>query len=133
MDVEPVAQGRSAPLGATLVTGARTSAYSRNTVTMSNCALFDHVDDARPSRVIVLDPRTHRTDHYWHVFVLGMSHGQLYVFRADGSFDRTDGLRFDATKLCSIPMESASARPGSIAARRPASPETTPPLHSRAS
>jgi glycogen operon protein len=86
--------------------------------------LFDRVDDARPSRVIALDPRIHRTYHYWHAFVPGTTHGQLYAFRVHGSYDPTNGLRFDATKILLDPYGKCVARPnkyrraGSLPARR---------------
>ena len=37
--------------------------------------------------MIELDARTHRTYHYWHVFVPGIRAGQIYAYRADGPFD----------------------------------------------
>jgi len=43
--------------------------------------LFDDVDAPSPSRVIDLDPRANRTYHYWHVFVPGITAGQLYAYR----------------------------------------------------
>ncbi len=65
----PIAAGRSYPLGATLRDGGvNFSVFSKHADRVELC-LFDHVDDARPARVIALDPRTHRTYHYWHVFV----------------------------------------------------------------
>jgi len=74
---EPVAQGCSFPLGATLCDGgANFSVFAKHSKGVELC-LFDHVDDARPSRVIALDPRIHRTYHYWHAFVPGTTHGQL--------------------------------------------------------
>jgi isoamylase len=39
--------------------------------------LFDHVDDAKPSRIIRVDAVGNRTYHYWHVFVPGLKGGQI--------------------------------------------------------
>ena len=57
----PVARGRSFPLGATLRDGgANFSVFSKHSTGVELC-LFDGVGDARPARVIALDPRTQ-----WH-------------------------------------------------------------------
>jgi glycogen operon protein len=46
--------------------------------------LFDDVAAPQPARVIELDPRTHRTYHYWHVFVPDEVAISLYLWRALG-------------------------------------------------
>jgi pullulanase/glycogen debranching enzyme len=75
----PIAPGRSYPLGARLRDDrVNFSVFSKYSTGVELC-LFDHVDDARPARLIALDPRTHRTYHYWHVFVPGVAPGQLYA------------------------------------------------------
>jgi isoamylase len=90
--------GRSAPLGATVEQGGvNFSVYSRDAARI-DLLLFDR-EDARPSRVIQLDPSANRTYHYWHVFVPGLQPGQLYGYRAHGPFDPSRGLRFDASKV----------------------------------
>ena len=60
--------------------------------------LFDREDDARPERVIPIDP-THRTYHYWHVFVPGVQPGQIYGYRVHGPHDPANGMRFDSSKV----------------------------------
>jgi isoamylase len=108
---QPIAAGRSFPLGATPVDGGvNFSVFSKLSTGVELC-LFDHVDDARPARVIALDPRTHRTYHYWHVFVPGIGPGQLYAFRVHGLFDPANGLRFDASKVLLDPYGKCIARP----------------------
>jgi glycogen operon protein len=90
--------GRSAPLGASVEQGGvNFSVYSRDAAQI-DLLLFDS-EDARPSRVIHLDPSANRTYHYWHVFVPGLQPGQLYGYRAHGPFDPSQGLRFDASKV----------------------------------
>jgi glycogen operon protein len=92
-------EGRSCPLGATVVRdGVNFSLYSRSAAGVE-LSFFDREDDARPSRVIELDPAFNRTYHYWHVFVPNVSPGQLYGFRVNGPSAPAQGLRFDATKL----------------------------------
>jgi isoamylase len=107
-DVEP---GKSFPLGASLVAaGANFSVFSKH-ATAVQLLLFDRVDDARPSRVIDLDPRIQRTYHYWHAFVPGIEAGQLYGYRVHGPFAPDKGLRFDGEKVLLDPYAKCVARP----------------------
>lgn len=73
--------------------------------------LFDDVNDRKASRVIHLDPSRHRTFHYWHVLVEGLSVGQVYAFRATGPFLPEHGLRFDSSKILLDPYGRAVAVP----------------------
>src|SRR5579883_1077066 len=96
---QAVENGRCAPLGATLVPGgANFSIYSRSAQSM-DILFFDREDDARPARIVHLDPEVNRTYHYWHVTVPGVRAGQLYGYRVQGPFDPPGGFRFDASKL----------------------------------
>ena len=61
--------------------------------------LFDRADDAKPSRVVELDPAVHRTYHYWHAFVPGVKAGQLYGYRLHGPSNPGRGVRFDPAKV----------------------------------
>jgi glycogen operon protein len=64
--------GSSAPLGATVRSGGvNFSVFSRD-ATSIELPLFDREVDARPGRVISIDPVTNRWYHYWHVFVPGV-------------------------------------------------------------
>ena len=77
----PTEDGRSAPLGATpSARGVNFSVFSRY-ATAVDLLLFDRVDDARPARVVRLDPSANRTYHYWHVFVPNVEPGQLYGYQ----------------------------------------------------
>jgi isoamylase len=106
----PIA-GHSYPLGATLVPGgANFSVFSRSAAKIE-LLFFDRADDARPSRVIPIDPLTNRTYHYWHVTVPGVEAGQIYGFRAYGPFEPTRGLRFDPSKLLLDPYGRAVVLP----------------------
>ena len=103
--------GKSFPLGATLVaSGANFSVFSKHSAT-AQLLLFDQVNAPKPSRVINLDPRTNRTYHYWHVFVPGVTAGQLYGYRVVGPFDPERGLRFDHDKVLLDPYGKCVARP----------------------
>ena len=103
--------GSTYPLGVTLTTGgANFSLFSRKAARVE-LLLFDQVDDARPSRIVPIDPVTNRTYHYWHAFVPGVEAGQIYGFRAHGPFEPALGLRFDPSKLLLDPYGRAIAVP----------------------
>jgi glycogen operon protein len=119
--------GVSHPLGATLrKSGANFSLFSRS-ASRVELLFFDRADDARPSRIIELDPHTQRTYHYWHAFVPGVKAGQLYGYRVHGPSDPARGMRFDPAKVLLDPYgrgvvvppkysREAAARPGDNAA-----------------
>ena len=87
------------PLGATVVPqGVNFSLFSRS-ATGVELLFFDRDDDARPGRVIRLDPGANRTYYYWHLFVPGARAGQLYGYRVSGASDPASGLRFDPMKV----------------------------------
>jgi glycogen operon protein len=91
--------GQSYPLGATILPdGVNFSLFSRSASAVE-LLLFDCEDDARPSRVIPIDPAANRTYHYWHVFVSGLLPGQIYGYRVHGRWDPANGMRFDPTKV----------------------------------
>jgi len=107
----PSDTGRSFPLGATVLgDGVNFSVYSRQ-ASRVNLLLFDDAAATHPTRVVELDPRTHRTYHYWHVFVPGIGPGQIYAYRADGPFDPARGLRFDPAKALLDPYGRAVVVP----------------------
>jgi len=106
-----VTPGRSWPLGATLADGGvNFSVWSRHATAVELC-FFDAAEDARPSRVIRLEPASHRTYHYWHAQVPGIGAGQLYGWRVHGPFDPSRGYRFDGQKLLVDPYGRALAIP----------------------
>jgi isoamylase len=119
--------GSSHPLGAAFNNGgANFSLFSRSASGVE-LLLFDRADAARPSRSIELDPRVHRTYHYWHAFVPGLKPGQLYGYRVHGPSDPARGMRFDPTKVLLDPYgrgvvvppkysREAAAQPGDNAA-----------------
>jgi len=111
----PVAQetkeGQSFPLGATVCdNGTNFSVYSKHATGME-LLLFDRVDDARPERVISIDPATNRMYHYWHVFVSGVKAGQIYGYRVNGAFDPPSGMRFDSAKVLVDPYGRGTVIP----------------------
>src|SRR5271154_3849318 len=106
-----VRRGTSSPLGAIVQAGGLNfSVFSKN-ATLVELLLFDSADATAPARVIPLDPRTHRTYHYWHVFVPGLKPGQIYGFRAHGPFEPERGLRFAGNRVLLDPYGRAVAVP----------------------
>jgi glycogen operon protein len=114
--------GCSYPLGASIVAGGvNFSIFSRHASALE-LLLFDWEDDARPSRIVPIDPAANRTYHYWHVFVPGIGPGQLDGYRAHGDWEPASGKRFDPTKVLLDPYGKAVAVPRQYsrdAARRP--------------
>src|SRR5215468_2941580 len=91
--------GHSSPLGATVVDGGVNFSLFSRSATGVELLLFDRDDDARPARVLRLDPAANRTYHYWHVCVPGVQPGQLYGYRVAGPSDPAHGMRFDPAKV----------------------------------
>ena len=123
-----IREGGSAPLGATPSPGGTNFSVFSREATRVELLLFDSADDGRPARAFTLDPSTHRTYHYWHVFVPRVRAGQLYAYRAEGPWDPATGLRFDPAKVLLDPYGRGVAVPEGYdreAARRPRSPPST--------
>jgi glycogen operon protein len=91
--------GHSSPLGATVVDGGVNFSLFSRSATGVELLFFDRQDDARPARVLRLDPAANRTYHYWHVHVPGVQPGQLYGYRVAGPSDPAHGMRFDPAKV----------------------------------
>jgi isoamylase len=106
------APGRSFPPGATITDGGVNFCLYSRSGTGVELLFFDRDDDARPARMIRIDPSTSRTYHYWHVFVPGVQPGQIYGYRVEGPFDPANGLRFDTGKVLLDPYGRAVVVPG---------------------
>ncbi len=103
--------GTSSPLGATLqAAGVNFSVFSKK-ATLVELLLFDRAHAVTPARVIPLDPRIHRTYHYWHVLVPGLRPGQMYGYRAHGPYEPERGFRFDDNRVLLDPYGLAVAIP----------------------
>lgn len=101
--------GKSYPLGATVYpNGVNFSIFSKN-ATSIELLLFDDPDNPQPSWIIPLDASHHRTFYYWHVFVQGITHGQLYAYRVHGPYSPELGFRFDGQKVLLDPYARSVA------------------------
>jgi isoamylase len=98
--VFPIEPGRSRPMGATPTPeGVNFTLFSRD-ATAVDLLLFSACNDPEPFQVISLDPRHHRTFHFWHVLVQGLKPGVHYAYRIDGpSEPSATGTRFDPAKV----------------------------------
>ena len=111
MDASKITSGTSAPLGATVgPDGVNFSVFAKNAESI-DLLLFDDVQATKPAHVIRLDPKVHRVNHYWHVFVPNLMAGQVYAYRAHGPFAPDRGLRFDGEKVLLDPYGRAVAVP----------------------
>jgi isoamylase len=101
---------RSYPLGASVIDGGvNFSLFSREASSVE-LLLFNREDGQTPARVICIPP-TSRTYHYWHVFVPGLSAGQIYSYRVNGPSAPERGLLFDPSKILLDPYGRAVVVP----------------------
>jgi glycogen operon protein len=70
---------------------------------------FDRVEDAAPSRTIILNAARNKTGDIWHVWVEGIRPGQLYGLRLSGSYAPQEGHRFNPARLLVDPYATAVA------------------------
>src|SRR6266699_4049911 len=80
--------------------GVNFSLFSKH-ATSVELLLFAKHDDLEPFQVILLDPRHHRTFHFWHVYVSGLRPGIHYAYRLDGPEEdvHRTGYRFNSNKV----------------------------------
>ena len=104
---DEVRAGTPLPFGARQHAGGVNFALFSRHATRVLLELYESRDASSPARVIDLDPVRHRTGDVWHVWVRGISSGQLYAFRIDGPFQPEEGHRFNANKLLLDPLATA--------------------------
>src|SRR5215203_2055900 len=83
--------------------GVNFSVFSKD-ADLVELLLFDGPQAAEPAETIPLDPRSHRTYHYWHTFVPGLDTGHVYADRAHGPSAPERGLRFDSDKVHGVEL-----------------------------
>jgi glycogen operon protein len=95
--------GRPAPLGATWDgEGTNFAVFSDGAEAVDLCLFDESGEETR----VPLEETTHKV---WHGYVERVGPGQLYGFRADGPFDPSRGLRWNASKLLLDPYARAVA------------------------
>jgi len=104
--------GYPLPLGVHLHDdGAQFAIFSRGATAVS-LLLFEDLCDALPYQTMILDPMYNRTGDIWHIWVEGITAGQLYAYRVDGPYSPGQGERFNKHKLLLDPYAAAfSFRP----------------------
>jgi glycogen operon protein len=103
--------GDTFPLGSTIVPGGVNFALFCKNGTAAELLLFDNVESIEPSNIIKLDPKKNRTDQYWHVYVPGLTSGQLYAYRIDGPHEPSNGHRYDPSSILLDPYANVVAVP----------------------
>ena len=99
--------GKPLSYGALLTNeGVNFSLYSRDAKTVSIC-LFESMESKLPFQVIKLDSSINKTGHVWHVEILGAGEGLLYLYKIDGPYEPTKGLRFNPHKYLFDPYAKA--------------------------
>ncbi|MEA5535450.1 glycogen debranching protein GlgX [Crocosphaera sp. XPORK-15E] len=102
--------GESYPLGATFEkdgkNGVNFCLFSKH-ATFIELLLFDEPNAPEPSQIIPLDPEINRTHYYWHVFIPGLTAGQVYAYRIHGPHDPSNGYRFNPNKVLLDPYGKA--------------------------
>ena len=94
-------------LGATITPeGVNFSIYSKNATAVSLC-LFDDDKSQKPYTVIPFDPKKNKTGDIWHIELCGLGAGALYLYKVDGPYEPTKGLRFNPNKYLFDPYAKA--------------------------
>jgi glycogen operon protein len=108
-EVQAVRSGVPLPLGAQpRGDGVNFALFSRH-ATGVRLDLFARLEDAVPSRSIILDAARNKTGDIWHVWLAGIRPGQIYGFRIAGPYAPHDGHRFNPNKLVVDPCATAMA------------------------
>jgi glycogen operon protein len=99
--------GKALPLGASVtMSGVNFALFSRHAVSITLVLFEDACPDA-PFEEIVLDRGKNRTGDIWHIHVRGLGAGAFYLYRADGPYIPSAGLRFNAHKSLIDPYAKA--------------------------
>ncbi|CEM61932.1 glycogen debranching enzyme GlgX [Treponema phagedenis] len=97
------------PHGATLKEdGINFSLFSRHGSSVI-LELFDCPEADTPYYSYTLDPKVNKTGNIWHVFVRGLEKNALYLYRVNGPFIPSEGLRFNVHNYLLDPYARALA------------------------
>src|SRR5579863_1672014 len=109
-EVGDVQAGNPLPIGGAHEQGSGVNfvLFSRH-ATRVRLEFYRNADDSSPTKIIDLDPTSHRTGDIWHVWVRGIAVGQLYGYRIEGPYQPEQGHRFNPRKLLLDPYARAIA------------------------
>jgi len=101
------APGLPTPLGAYVHNnGVQFSIFSRNASGVK-LILFHNSEPDSDFTEIALDPFLNKTGDVWHIWIEGLSEGQVYGYRISGEYDPANGHRFNENKLLIDPYSRA--------------------------
>lgn len=109
LDMSDVAIKNGSPmaLGAVITQdGVNFSIYSRDAQKVFLC-LFDNEKSSQPSNVIELDSLKNKTGDIWHILICDAKEGTLYLYKIEGPYEPTNGLRFNKHKYIFDPYAKA--------------------------
>lgn len=113
MEKVSVLEGNPGPLGAVVTSeGVNFSIFSRD-ATKVVLYFFEKDSSGVPYAMAEFDSAKNRTGDIWHAFIPGIKAGCLYLYRIDGPFDESRGLRYDWSKYLLDPYAKALSE-GSI-------------------
>lgn len=99
--------GKPLPQGATLLDGGvNFSVFTRHGSGVI-LEFFENADDETSYCTYRFDGHINRTGDIWHVFVSGLGKNALYLYRVDGSFKPSEGLRFNENAYLLDPYAKA--------------------------
>ena len=100
---------KGAPLGLGAVItqdGVNFSIYSKDATAVGLC-LFENDMAKQPYALVSFDPAKNRTGDIWHIELCGLGAGTLYLYKVDGPYEPTKGLRFNPNKYLFDPYAKA--------------------------
>jgi isoamylase len=107
-----VRSGSPKSLGAQEIGGGVNFAIFSRYASRVRLEFFDHPEDTAAAHAIDFDSAHNRTGDVWHIWVKGITVGQLYAYRVDGPYEPNSGHRFNFKKLLLDPFTTAiSHRP----------------------
>ena len=83
-ELADVRAGFPQPLGTQEIGGGVNFAIFSRFASRVRLEFFDRPEDAVPARAIDFDSERNRTGDVWHIWVKGITSGQLYAYRVDG-------------------------------------------------
>ncbi len=99
--------GTPLPLGSNIINnGVQFSIFSRNANSVS-LILFHGTSPEADFTEIVLDKDLNKTGDIWHIWVEGISQGQIYGYKMNGEYRPEKGNRFNYNKLLLDPYARA--------------------------
>ena len=99
--------GNPTPFGATLTNdGVNFAIFSRNATSVT-LDIFENEDDDEPIQSFTFDNKKNKIGDIWYGFVKGLQENSLYLYRVDGVFIPTEGMRFNYNNYLLDPYAKA--------------------------